>query len=127
MLLAFISDFASWDNSNALHYIDTARKLVKASYRDEIPLLVDPFSGGGAIPLEALRLGCYAFASDLNPVACLILASLLEEIPRYGVELIDELERQGKLLQKQITSLKASSGMAPPPENGSTNKGISSR
>jgi adenine-specific DNA methylase len=46
--------------------------------------VVDPFSGGGSIPLEALRLGCEAFASDLNPVACLILKTLLEDIPRYG-------------------------------------------
>jgi adenine-specific DNA methylase len=47
-------------------------------------VVVDPFSGGGSIPLEALRLGCEVFASDLNPVACLILKTLLEDIPRYG-------------------------------------------
>ena len=35
-------------------------------------MVVDPFAGAGFIPLEALRLGCEAFASDLNPVACLI-------------------------------------------------------
>jgi adenine-specific DNA methylase len=45
---------------------------------------LDPFAGGGSIPLEALRLGCETFASDLNPVACLILKTLLEDIPRYG-------------------------------------------
>jgi adenine-specific DNA methylase len=42
---------------------------------------VDPIAGGGSIPLEALRLGCDAFASDLNPVACLILKVMLEDIP----------------------------------------------
>ncbi len=57
--------------------------------------MVDPFAGGGSIPLEALRLGCEAFASDLNPVACLILKVMLEDIPRHGPELADELRRVG--------------------------------
>jgi len=68
---------------------------VKAAYPDQTPLVVDPFAGGGAIPLEALRLGCEAFASDLNPVACLILKALLEDIPRNGPNLADELRRVG--------------------------------
>src|SRR5207253_5175032 len=52
-------------------------------------------AGGGSIPLEALRLGCDAFASDLNPVACLINKVLLEDIPRHGPELADELRKVG--------------------------------
>jgi adenine-specific DNA methylase len=55
--------------------------------------VADPFAGGGSIPLEALRLCCEAFASDLNPVACLILKTMLEDIPRYGPGLGDELRR----------------------------------
>ena len=58
--------------------------------------MVDPFAGGGSIPLEALRLGCETFASDLNPVACLILKVMLEDIPRHGPGLADELRRVGK-------------------------------
>ncbi len=46
--------------------------------------MVDPFAGGGSIPLQALRVGCDALARDLNPVACLILNVLLEDIPRHG-------------------------------------------
>ena len=57
---------------------------MRAAYGDEAPLVVDPFAGGGSIPLEALRLGCETFASDLNPVACLILKAMLEDIPRPG-------------------------------------------
>lgn len=57
--------------------------------------MVDPFAGGGSIPLEALRLGCEAFASDLNPVACLILKTMLENIPRHGPALAEELRRVG--------------------------------
>jgi putative DNA methylase len=48
------------------------------------PLVVDPFAGGGSIPLEALRIGADAFASDLNPVAVLLNKVVLEYIPKYG-------------------------------------------
>ena len=48
-------------------YLEVGRGLVKAAHAEEPPLVVDPFAGGGSIPLEALRLGCEAFASDLNP------------------------------------------------------------
>ena len=72
-LLKFIADFANWDNSAKEDYLETGRALVRAAHPVETPMVVDPFAGGGSIPLEALRLGCEAFASDLNPVACLIL------------------------------------------------------
>ena len=62
--------------------------------------MVDPFAGGGSIPLEALRLGCEAFASDLNPVACLILKVMLEDIPRHGPELADELRQAGAEIKR---------------------------
>ena len=65
-------------------HLNVGRALVKAAHGEEPPLVVDPFAGGGSIPLEALRLGCEAFASDLNPVACLILKVMLEDIPRHG-------------------------------------------
>jgi len=63
--------------------------------------VVDPFAGGGSIPLEALRIGCEAFASDLNPVACLILKVMLEDIPRHGPELAEELRRVGKEIKEK--------------------------
>ncbi len=84
LLLKFIAEFANWDHAANALYLEIGRGLVKAAHPDETPVVVDPFSGGGSIPLEALRLGCEAFASDLNPVACLILKTLLEDIPRYG-------------------------------------------
>lgn len=95
ILLEFIADFANWDNAAKAAYLNTARALVKAAHPVETPLVVDPFAGGGSIPLEALRIGCDAFASDLNPVACLILKVLLEDIPRHGPELAEELRRVG--------------------------------
>jgi len=100
-LLRFIADFADWDNASKPAYLATARGLVRAAYGDEPPLVVDPFAGGGSIPLEALRLGCEAFASDLNPVACLILKVMLEDIPRHGPKLAEELRRVGAEIKRQ--------------------------
>jgi hypothetical protein len=65
-LLGFIGDVANWDVANHPRWIGVARDLVKAAHPEEPPLVVDPFAGGGSIPLEALRLGCEAVASDLN-------------------------------------------------------------
>ncbi|MBS3947905.1 MAG: DUF559 domain-containing protein, partial [Dethiobacter sp.] len=94
-LLKFIGEAANWDVANNPRYIGVARELVRAAHPDETPLVVDPFAGGGSIPLEALRLGCEAFASDLNPVACLILKVMLEDIPRHGPALAEELRKAG--------------------------------
>ena len=58
ILLKFIADFANWDNAASEEYLKTSRGLVKAAHPEETPLVVDPFAGGGSIPLEALRLGC---------------------------------------------------------------------
>ena len=95
VLLMFIADFANWSLAANGVRIDAARALVRVAHGAEPPLVVDPFAGGGSIPLEALRVGCEAFASDLNPVACLILKVMLEDIPRHGPGLADELRRVG--------------------------------
>jgi putative DNA methylase len=99
-LLHFIGDFADWDNVSNRTYLEVARWLVRATHPEETPLVVDPFAGGGSIPLGALRLGCDAFASDLNPVACLINKVLLEDIPRHGPELAEELRHVGAEVKK---------------------------
>lgn len=103
-LLKFIGHFANWDSANEQTYLDVGRGLVKAAHPEETPLVVDPFAGGGSIPLEALRLGCEAFASDLNPVACLILKVMLEEIPRQDRGLAEELRRRGEEIKKTAES-----------------------
>ena len=101
VLLRFIADFANWDNAARPAYLDVGRALVRAAHPDETPLVVDPFAGGGSIPLEALRLGCETFASDLNPVACLILKVMLEDIPRHGQGLADELREVGDEIRRK--------------------------
>ena len=100
-LIKFVADFANWDNADHPAFLATSRELMRAAHPEEAPLVVDPFAGGGSIPLEALRLGCEAFASDLNPVACLILKVLLEDIPRHGPQLADELRKAGDQLKAQ--------------------------
>ncbi len=100
-ILRFIGEFADWDNSSNPVFLEMGRGLVKAAHPEENPLVVDPFAGGGSIPLEALRLGCETFASDLNPVACLILKVMLEDIPRHGPELAEELRRVGAEIKKK--------------------------
>ncbi|MCX7832014.1 MAG: DUF1156 domain-containing protein, partial [Actinobacteria bacterium] len=60
------------------------------------PRILDMFAGGGSIPLEALRLGCEAYAVELNPVAYIILLATLVYPQKYGKKLVDEVERWGK-------------------------------
>lgn len=101
-LLKFIGDFANWDLASNRMYLEVSRGLVKVAHGKEPPMVVDPFAGGGSIPLEALRIGCDTFASDLNPVACLILKVMLEDIPRYGPELAEELRQIGGEIKKAV-------------------------
>ena len=106
-LLAFIADFANWDNSIDKGFLETARRLTRAAHYSlggvpgTRPLVVDPFAGGGAIPLEALRIGADAFASDLNPVAVLLNKVVLEYIPKHGARLAEELQRWGEWVKER--------------------------
>src|SRR5262249_31946543 len=83
-LLDFIAEFANWDNSTNPDYLRFARHLVQVAHESlggepgTRPLVVDPFAGGGSIPLEALRVGADAFASDLNPIPVLLNKVVLE-------------------------------------------------
>jgi len=107
LLLDFIADFANWDNSTNSQFLETSRALTHAAHLANggepgtRPLVVDPFAGGGAIPLEALRIGADAFASDLNPVAVLLNKVVLEYIPRYGQQLADEVRERGAWVKEQ--------------------------
>ena len=117
-LLWFIGAFANWDMAAHPTYLQVGHNLVQAAHGEEAPLVVDPFAGGGSIPLEALRLGCEAFASDLNPVACLILKVMLEDIPRHGPKLADELRRVGGEIK--AAAEKELADLYPPDPDGAT-------
>ena len=58
--------------------LDWFRKEIRKAYGGRAPKVLDPFAGGGAIPLEAMRLGCEVTATDINPVAWFILKCTLE-------------------------------------------------
>jgi len=80
----FIIDFSKWENSLNQTMIKQAREDILKANGGKPPKVLDPFAGGGAIPLEALRLGCETYASDYNPVATLILKCTLEYPQKYG-------------------------------------------
>lgn len=80
----FIHNLSKWENSLNKNLIERAREEILKANNGKAPKVLDPFAGGGAIPLEALRLGCETYASDLNPVAVLIEKATLEYPQKYG-------------------------------------------
>ncbi|WP_292591871.1 MULTISPECIES: DUF1156 domain-containing protein [unclassified Mesotoga] len=80
----FIIELSKWENSNNRELLDKARKDILKANDGKPPKVLDPFGGGGSIPLEALRLGCETYTGDLNPVAVLIQKATLEYPQKYG-------------------------------------------
>jgi putative DNA methylase len=83
-LHALLEKLVVWENSNDEELLEQARQEVRKSNDGELPAVLDPFAGGGAIPLEAQRLGLEAHASDLNPLAVLINKALIEIPPKFA-------------------------------------------
>lgn len=101
-LFDLIKKLVLWENTTEEKVIEPARAEIRRSWRevcelnkdhpqaaelfnpDKLPALHDPFAGGGAIPLEAQRLGLEAYASDLNPVAVLINKAMIEIPPKFA-------------------------------------------
>lgn len=77
-LFGIIERLAKWENSTDQHVLEEARAEIRRSCGEVLPRVLDPFAGGGSIPLEAQRLGLEAHARDLNPVAVLINKALVE-------------------------------------------------
>ena len=73
-----------WENSNNEEVLNAAKAEIMKSTGGNPPALLDPFAGGGAIPLEAQRLGLEAHAHDLNPVAVMINKAMIEIPPRFS-------------------------------------------
>jgi len=107
-LLDFIADFSAWENSTAEDYLETSIKLTRKAHEalngvpDSKPFICDPFAGGGAIPLEGLRVGADVFSSDSNAVAAFYNKIILEFIPRHGTEIIEALELWASWIQQRI-------------------------
>src|SRR5437879_6746693 len=101
-LFRIIEDLVLWENTTNETVLQAARDEIWASWRracaenathprakelfdrKKLPAFHDPFAGGGALPLEAQRLGLESYASDLNPVAVLINKALIEIPPKFA-------------------------------------------
>ena len=116
-LFAIIEDFVLWENTTNEEVLEPARREIRQSWRracaenaahpraaeifdrHKLPAFHDPFAGGGALPLEAQRLGLEAHASDLNPVAVLINKAMIEIPPKFaGRPPVNPAARQEKSL-----------------------------
>ena len=122
-LFGILERLVQWENTTNEDLLDQAHQEILRSWRrtcsenadhpraqelfnpDQLPAFHDPFAGGGALPLEAQRLGLEAYASDLNPVAVLICKAMIEIPPRFGgsppinpeaVSAVELVERQWK-------------------------------
>lgn len=101
-LFKIIEELVRWENTNNEEVLARARAEIVRSWRetcelnknhpqaaelfnpDKLPAFHDPFAGGGAIPLEAQRLGLESYASDLNPVAVTINKAMIEIPPKFA-------------------------------------------
>jgi putative DNA methylase len=83
-LFRLLEELVKWDNSTNDEILGRARDEIRKSTGNDLPVVLDPFCGGGSIPLEAQRLGLKVQASDLNPVAVLITKALIEIPPKFA-------------------------------------------
>jgi putative DNA methylase len=128
-LFTIIEDLVKWENTTNAKVIEAASEEIRRSWREtcelnkdhpqkaelfdpsKMPGLHDPFAGGGAIPLEAQRLGIDAYASDLNPVAVLINKAMIEIPPMFaGMPPVNPDASNDRMLVKQ--EWRGSAGLA---------------
>lgn len=83
-LFRLVEELVKWENSTNETVLNAARAEILRCTGGNPPPILDPFAGGGTIPLEAQRLGLEAHASDLNPVAVLINKALVEIPPKFA-------------------------------------------
>ncbi|MCH7663571.1 MAG: DUF1156 domain-containing protein, partial [Chloroflexi bacterium] len=121
-LFDIIRDLVKWENTNNEEVLNRARDVIKNSWREicelnkdhpqaaelfdqnKLPAFHDPFAGGGALPLEAQRLGLESYASDLNPVAVMICKAMIEIPPKFaGQDPVGPIPESDKLDKKRST------------------------
>jgi len=126
-LFALISDMVTWENTTNEQVLNRGRAEIRRSWRracadnadhpeaaelfnpEKLPGFHDPFAGGGALPLEAQRLGLESYASDLNPVAVLINKAMIEIPPKFaGLPPVNPESRR----KQDISSWKGAQGLA---------------
>jgi adenine-specific DNA methylase len=96
----FIANLCKWEvhdgDPGGRYLLEQARTLIRKRFGNEPPKVLDSFAGGGSIPLEALRLGCEAYALEYNPVAYIILKATIEFPQRFGQKIVNEVKRWGE-------------------------------
>ncbi|GAA2003798.1 DUF1156 domain-containing protein [Nocardiopsis rhodophaea] len=107
-LHGIIERLVKWKNVRDEKLLAEAREEIMSSTGGNPPPILDPFAGGGTIPLEAQRLGLEAHASDLNPVAVLINKALIEIPPKFR----DQPPVSPGLAESQIREWKGAEGLA---------------
>ena len=109
-LFDFIETLVQWKSTTDERVLETARELIQIATGGKAPPLLDPFAGGGSIPLEAQRLGLEAHASDLNPVAVMINKALIEIPPKFAdMPPVNPRDRKGTVAS---TGWKGAAGLA---------------
>ncbi|MFW9992280.1 MAG: DUF1156 domain-containing protein [Candidatus Odinarchaeota archaeon] len=98
----FITELSKWENSLNDTILNRARTAILKAFNGERPRILDPFAGGGSIPLEALRLGCETYASDCNPVAVLVTKCSIEYPQKYGKNIIADVREWGEKVLKEV-------------------------
>ena len=129
-LFGIIRELVQWENTNNEKVLEQAREEIRESWRrtctgnadhpraaelfdpDRLPAFHDPFAGGGALPLEAQRLGLEAHASDLNPVAVLINKAMIEVPPRFAGRAPVNPDAQAELARGARWNGKGAQGLA---------------
>jgi putative DNA methylase len=101
-LIAFVSEMSDFGNSNNERLISAAREIIVCANSN--PSLADTFSGGGSIPLEALRLGLRTYASDLNPIASIGLKLALQYAPGASKSAVENLGDDVKSVGNSIVN-----------------------
>ena len=111
-LFSILEELVIWENSNDERILNKAKTEIIRSTNSNLPEFLDPFAGGGAIPLQAQRLGLVSHAHDLNPVAVMINKAMIELPPRFSgrVPVNPYIQRQFGI--SQSNGWKNASGLA---------------
>ena len=97
---SFVADLAAFKPDPGI--VGEARERIWKAHGGRTPKVLDPFAGGGAIPLEAARLGCESHALDYNPVAHLIELCTLVYPQTFGPGLADDFDRWGVVVLERM-------------------------
>ncbi len=109
-LFNLIEKLVKWENTNKEEILSQAKAEIMKSTGGNPPALLDPFAGGGSIPLEAQRLGLEAHASDLNPVAVMINKAMIEIPPKFAGQ--PPVNPEARVSRTREKSWQGASGLA---------------